>query len=880
MKKLNFAVLLGLLWFIPNVSSFGQGRSTISVNSHWKFQKGNFNPSNIHFESEKWPIIHLPHTWNDKDVLPDGERGYYRGEAWYFKELNISADQDLSNYFIHFEGANQETTLYINGHLVGMHAGGYSAFRFDITAYVKEGKNQIAVKVDNTHNPDIPPLSADFTFFGGIYRDVWLIETAKVHFDMENYGSDGIFIHTPNVSSESAEIKILGAIQAALGQLESNKITLSFKIKHPQKGIIYQNETDLELQSSKKEISWETIHLNTPDLWSPESPTLYQLEATIYQKEVVLDQLNIPFGLRFFHFDPEKGFFLNGKQTKLMGANRHQDYIGQGNALSDELHWSDMKAIKDMGGNFVRLAHYPQDPAILRAADELGLMVWEETPLVNEVTKSKKHDLNSEIMLKEMIRQHYNHPSVIIWGYMNEIYWAHRFIDPEIVDAQTTHSVELAEKLEKIAREEDPYRYTAMALHNYPLYESSEIANIPQIVSWNLYHGWYYDEFEDFGKFMDEQHEKYPDRIHFISEYGAGSDTRLHSLKPEKFDFTIEGHKRFLESFLKQIYTRQYISGATVWNLIDFSSERRIDSNPHLNNKGIMTSERVPKDVYYLFQAYLSNNPILKIAETNWKNRSALSEDGNTAILPIQVYSNLNEVELYHQGKSLGTLKPKDNQATWEVEFKKGINSFTAKNKAGEEILDYIEIDFLPVPIDLSKTNLDRLFINLGSNHSFFDAKGKVTYIQSKPYEKNSWGHIGGAPLYIANKIGTKEDILTTDDFVPLYQTMQEGIDGFKADLPDGDYIIELWMVEPFPKSRKFVDGVESPEHPGGQRIFDIVINDKVIFKNLDLLKEYGYNYPFKEKVKVQLKDGKGLEISFVSKKGKPILSALSIQKQ
>ncbi|MGY6523706.1 MAG: glycoside hydrolase family 2 TIM barrel-domain containing protein [Mongoliitalea sp.] len=877
MKTLKIAVLWGLIVCLPTLMAKGQTRSKESINSHWKFSKGDFEAEKIEKLAPDWPVIHLPHTWNDQDVLPDGQRGYYRGKGYYFKELQQKFDKENHNYYLHFEGANQTTTVFMNGKHVGEHIGGYSAFRFDITDHLEPEYNQLAIVVDNSHNPDIPPLSADFTFFGGIYRDVWLISTSKLHFDMDNYASDGVFIQTPEVSQDQAKLTIKGGIQSNIQNIQD--ISLGLVIKHPNNNIIHESQHPILLQGGRNSFDIKDIAISNPDLWAPDSPFLYSLEAKIYHQGELTDQLNIPFGIRFFHFDPKEGFFLNGQPMKLMGANRHQDFMGMGNALSDEQHWADMKAIKDMGANFVRLAHYPQDPAVLRAADRLGLMIWEETPLVNEVTASEEHDFNSEEMLKEMIRQHYNHPSVIIWGYMNEIYWAHRFIDSAIVDSQTRHTVQLAKKLEKITRQEDPYRYTAMALHNYPLYESSGLSEIPQIVSWNLYHGWYYDNFEDFGKFMDEQHALYPERIHFISEFGAGSDPRLHSTKPEKFDFTMEGHKRFLESYLKQLYERPYISGGAVWNLIDFSSERRIDTNPHLNNKGILTSDRTPKDVYYLFQAYLSDTPVLKIAETNWRHRSALSTDGKTAALPVQIYSNLPAAELIHNGQSLGEKTVTDHHVTWDVVFIEGENIFEAKSPHETIIKDRLEIHFTPVAESLKDAMQTELYVNFGSNHSFFDDKGKVNYIPSRVYDNRGWGHVGGKSLYIANKIGTKEDILTTNEFVPLYQTMQEGIEKFYADMPDGEYVVELWMVEPFPRSRRFVEGIESPKHPGGIRVFDISINGLTVIENLDLLKDFGYNYPVREKFVVNASNNSGIEISFTSKVGRPIISALSIKK-
>lgn len=875
----NFVLLvLGLSVFL---TATAQERTRTSINSLWSFKKQDHLSEKKTPDTSGWEIINLPHTWNAKDVLDDGDRGYYRGKGWYFKKLSTHFDPLQKNYFLNFEGANQYTEVYINGQKAGEHTGGYSAFTIAITNYVNTGsENEILVLVDSSPDPDIPPLSADFTFFGGIYRDVYLVETSKVHFNLLDYGSKGVFVSTPEVNEQKANVSIKGSIRNTLKNNGTYKIQCD--IRNRQGDIIAKSSKSVRIKKNDTLVPFQIadIPVLNPNLWSPNSPYLYKLEIHLADKETILDEEYINFGIRTFSFDADNGFFLNGEPLKLMGANRHQDYPGMGNALGDDRHRSDLRLLKDMGANFIRLAHYPQDPAILEEADRIGMLVWEETPLVNEITLSPQHDDNSEHMLREMIRQHYNHPSIILWGYMNEIYWAHRFIDKNLVDKHTAATVSLAKRLEKVSRTEDPTRYTAMALHKYPLYAESELGKIPQIVGWNLYHGWYYDTYDDFGKFMDMQHQKYPERIHIISEFGAGSDPRFHSLVPERFDFTIEGHKRMMESYLKQISERPFIAGATVWNLIDFSSERRIDPNPHVNNKGIATGDRIPKDIYYLFKAYLSATPYLKIAETNWTKRSSLVSDVLTEnALPVQVYSNLDEVELFNNGKSLGRKKVMDRSAIWNVNFDEGNNRFMAvANHKEETINDLLDIDFIGVPKIISNKDHIDIGINSGSNHSFYDKKGGNTWLVDKKYEKGSWGYLDGAPLYVSKKIGTKEDILTINEFIGLYQTMLQNTSGYQFDVKDGWYEVELFFVEHYPKSRKFVEGVESPKHEGGLRIFDVNVNDHAVYKSLDILKEHGYNYPIRKKIRVRARAGKGVRVALKAIKGKPQISAIRIR--
>ncbi|TRX51182.1 DUF4982 domain-containing protein [Fulvivirga sp. M361] len=876
MKKINF-LFLGVV--VCNLC-FSQPRLTQSINAHWSFFKGDINQAaQQNFDDSDWKVVGLPHTWNDKDVLPDENRGYYRGVGWYRKHLNISKTNLEKRRYLHFEGAGQEVMLYINGSPVGTHVGGYSAFTFDVTDFLVKGDNVLAARVDNTPNPNIAPLSADFTFFGGIYRDVFLIETDQVHFNMLDHGSKGIFVTSSEVNENEAVLQIKGSVDNDTD--ESRKVSVRAIVYDETYKAVSEIEEKIKLTAYSSSSFDLQKKLKDIMLWSPAQPYLYTIEVQLREGDVTKDEVMSRTGFRWFRFDPSKGFFLNGQPLKLMGANRHQDYWGMGNALSNDQHRSDLELLKAMGGIFIRLAHYPQDPAVLDAADELGLLVWEEIPLVNEITLSEEHDQNAEVMLKEMIRQHYNHPSVILWGYMNEIYWAHRFLDEAVVTKHTDATVTLARRLEKVARAEDPSRYTAMALHNYPLYEASGIAEIPMVVGWNLYHGWYYDTYGDFGKFMDEQHKKHPGRVHIISEYGAGSDPRLHSTAPERFDFTVEGQKRFLESFLEQIQERPFIAGASVWNLIDFSSERRIDSNPHLNNKGLATTDRTPKDPYFLFQAALSQKPIIKIAETNWVERSGYPNAGDTTVTqPVQVYSNLPDVELWMNGTSLGTKQIHHSSATWSVPFTHGSHEFratTPSNTSGLNDQLTIHFQYIPTELSLQKNRID-IAINAGCNYSFYDEKGKVNWLPDKAYAKGSWGYIGGEPLYVSKKIGTKEDILTTTDLDPLYQSIRIGSEAYQFDVADGWYEVELFFVENYPRSRRFVEGKESPTHPGGLRQMKVSINDQVLYGNLDLLKTYGYNYPLMKRVKIKAHHSKGIKVSLEALKGETTISAIRIR--
>ena len=582
-------------------------RISYTINDNWRFSG---NAVNRGLADNEWETVNVPHTWNAKDAFDD-EPGYRRGTGWYRRNLQLGANLQNKRIYLYFEGANQVSDVYVNERFVGRHIGGYTAFSFDVTDFIKYGEaNLIAVKVDNSFNADIPPLTADFNFYGGIYRDVWLIAADEVHFKVTDFASSGVQITTPNLSESSGTVNIRGTIENSSANIR--KIEIVNSIIAADGNEVFATTSKLEIKP-KSEANFEqtTKPIANPKLWSPDNPYLYQVKTVIRENGKIRDDVSNPLGFRWFNFDGEKGFSLNGKPVKLRGTNRHQDYAGLGNAVPDSIHIRDMELIKDAGYNFVRLAHYPQDPSVLQAADRLGLMIWEEIPLVNYITISSAFNENSAVMLKEMIRQHRNHPSVIMWGYMNEIYLR---VPKENEMNIRKATVELARELDKQAHLEDASRPTAIAFHGNDIYNTAGLGDIANIVGWNLYSGWYSTVFEDFGKFIDDQHKRFPKRPLIISEYGANGDLRLHSTAPRRFDSTTEYQRMFHESYLAQINARPFIAGTAIWNEFDFGSETRGETIPQLNQKGMFTFDREPKDVHYFYKANLSKEPVLHIA--------------------------------------------------------------------------------------------------------------------------------------------------------------------------------------------------------------------------------------------------------------------------
>lgn len=878
MKK----IIIVLSFFIgahvmTNAQVKPSGRQMISINSGWQFSKGDsssvIQPNR---RTVNWQTVELPHTWNDKDVLADDERGYYQGIAWYKRWLGLVPETD-KRYFLRFEGANQVTEVYVNGKFAGKHIGGYSAFNIDLTPHLSaSGEQYIAVKVDNSFDENIPPLSADFTFFGGIYRPVHLIITGNKHFSMSDYGGPGVYISTPNVTATNADI----SIDYYLKNDSDTPSTLQLQtfVRDGEARLFAEKSTFISLPAFADSIV--TIEINNNrnfKLWSPDHPNMYYVESTLSESGKITDNITQPLGFRWFRFDPDNGFFINGKNVKLMGANRHQDRVPYGNALSNDMHRQDIQLLKDMGANFLRNAHYPQSDEILKSADEMGFVVWEEIPLVNEVTISETHTENAVTMLKEMIKQHYNHPSVIIWAYMNEIYWAHRFKPEEELPARNTYTLELTQKLENIAREMDTYRYTAIAMHNYPLYDESGIGSIPMIAGWNLYHGWYYDEYKDFGIFMDEQRIRYPERIHVISEYGAGSDIRLYSEKPEKFDFTVEEQINFTQALMTQILKRPYIAAAALWNLVDFSSERRVDATPHLNNKGFVTADRKPKDVYYLVRSLLLEESVSILGYPFRDKWVYVAQNPSDSLVPVRMYafSNKKQLSLYVNNKLWNVSDVIDGMAEWNLRLPAGNHVLSLEL---DDAISAKQIQTTLIPFGLKNNNLD-IAVNIGCNYAFIDDRTGLYWLPELEYVLGSFGVIGGEQLYIGNKIGTKEDILSVHEEVPLYQTMRLNPSEFKADVPDGTYEIELLIVDYVRRSRRFADLDKEITYEPGRRVFGISVNDEYVVKELDLGGTYGLNVPNRLRFNYTVSNGEGISVKFHPIKNEPVLSAIRIRK-
>ncbi|WP_159951710.1 glycoside hydrolase family 2 TIM barrel-domain containing protein [Polaribacter septentrionalilitoris] len=864
MIKKNLVLLFLSVAFLANAQ---QVRHIETINESWSFYKGKLKNPFDKASKVSWEKVTIPHSWNTEDILDD-EKGYYRGEAWYKKTMTIPQIHENQQVFLLFEAANQVASLFVNGKKVGKdHIGGYTTFARDITSALKKGANEIAVRVDNSHNDEIVPHSADFSFYGGIYRDIQLIITKPVHFEVANLGANAVFIRTPEVSETSA------------------KVTVQSKLVRPKKGRYYVKQSlfdannnlvkEVKTKSKFHKDVFSSFSVESPKLWSPENPYLYKVVTEIVDKKGnVYDRVENPLGLRWFSFDAKKGFFINGKPTKLIGTNRHQDFLGKANAVSDEIHRNDIKLLKDMGSNFLRIAHYPQDPAILEMCDKLGLVATLEIPFVNKAAANEAGKQNTVNMLKEAIRFNYNHPSIVAWNLGNETTMkAPKTFGEEYIK----HFVSTHEVLAKTIKEEDKTRYSYSVFFREPAYQDRLGIRFTELVGYNKYYGWYVQELEDIDKnlrsLVARSLELNPDKPFILSEYGGGADPRIRSYNPTRFDFSVDYQFLLHKYYMKTILDMPEIVGANVWNYADFQVEHRRDAVPHINSKGLVSATREKKDVYYLYQALLKKTPFLAISSKGWNKRSGISDvkDGTFATQPITIVGNAKDVEVFVNGTSLGKKAFEFSTVTFNIPFVNGQNLIEViSEKDGKILKDVAIIDFNLIPKDLkSNTNkFEELAINVGS-YCYFIETDNMDYLwmPDKAYEKGSFGYVGGEllkhPSKRRNAIGTDVSVKGTDND-PIYQTQRIGIESYKFDVPKGTYELSLSLAE-----------LKSKE----DNEMDILVNNKKVWSNLNLKAEYGGDRGVTKRFLVSVDDENGITIDFKSLKGKTRLSGVKLRK-
>lgn len=867
--------------FFTTIVGTGAFAQTVirSLNDGWAFSE-----DQIH-----WQSINLPHTWNTDAYMT---RDYKQGKFTYKRMLNVPMQNSRNQkkqtnstnmrYFLKLEAASKTSTIYINGKQVGEHRGGYTASVFDLTPYLRKvsehaqkSTNELIITVDNA-DQHVAPISADFTFMGGIYRNVKLITTQQQHFSMTEDGSDGVFVSTSHVSAKKADIDVKCRLRNEDTQAKDCYIVHMLYAPDGKKVSSVKKRIRLEGQQTVM-IQEKFPQLKSPILWSPEHPNLYRVETELQEatkERIVLDSQEHSIGMRWCEFDSKKGFFLNGKPYKLNGMCRHQDWRPYGVAIDDDMQRKDLTMMKEMGCNFVRLAHYPQAESVLEMCDKLGMLVWEEIPVINYVPDDKEFADNAAWNLREMIRQHYNHSSVILWGYMNEILLKARNEYPQQADfdKEIARIQALAERLEKIVHEEDATRHSTMALHGSNDYNKYHIADYSQVIGWNLYQGWYGGDLSGFEHYLADQQKKHPDHPVIVSEWGAGSDLRIHTDKGRTFDFSCEYQQKYIEHYLPVISDTPYILGGSYWNFIDFSSASRGESMPHINNKGVVTAERVKKDVYYYFQAaWRKDMPVLHIATRDWQERETVDSHHQ-----IKVYANAPKVSLVLNGKLVGTQPVANYLALFDVDLQEGINRLEAKATYGrdeQDVIDQTVVNYKAVPTDATK--IKDIAINVGSHCNFQSSKTGMTWVADRAYSEGSWGYLGGKTTT------TQTEIQGTEDG-PLYQTMRDDLDGYRFDVPKGRYELELLFTDTRQKQAQSIyllgKDKEQSDVKASLGGFDILVDGNPIETNFLPGAESGYFNAIRRSYIIQHGQG-GLEVKFQAQNGKTFLSGIRLRR-
>ncbi|MEP4531528.1 MAG: glycoside hydrolase family 2 TIM barrel-domain containing protein [Cyclobacteriaceae bacterium] len=668
-------------------------RKAQNINANWQYLEKPYQSPNEAHKDNDWKEINLPHTWNSHDPV-DMVPGYRRDASWYKRTIQIDQLTSDEVYILYFEGVNIVSDIYVNKVKVGAHVGGYVGFEVPITEALKKGENEIMVRVDNGYNPQvIPSQKSDFVIYGGITRDVWLQKLSRA------YISDVKI--TPEISSqEYGDVKIALSVD---GEIRS-KDKLKIEVFSPQGEKVFGSV--LESQP----LVTAQFKIQNPELWDVSTPNLYSVRATVLDGKKELDVITDRYGYRWFEFKDHGPFYLNGKRLLIRGTHRHEEHAGMGAAMPNELHRKDLEMIKGMGANFVRLGHYPQDPEVYKACDELGLLVWDELPWCRGGVGDDVWKGNTKKLLSEMIDQNYNHPSVILWSLGNEIYWL-----PDFEGGDDTQAINAyLKELNDMAHQLDPTRKTAIRKY----YEGADIVDV---FSPSIWSGWYSGSYQNYEKAISKSLKKYPHFIHM--EYGGSSTVGRHSEQPingegivktddweeavnqvEVRNIAQEGD--WSENYIVDLFdwhlrvseSHDKFVGNAQWAFKDFATPLRPENDiPYINQKGLTDREGNPKDAYYVFKSYWSDEPFIYIESHTWTERSG--PEGK--LRNLSVFSNLEEVELFHNELSLGKRERNVEEfpacgLNWDIDFKEGPNQLKAigYDKQGYKVEDTLIVNY------------------------------------------------------------------------------------------------------------------------------------------------------------------------------------------
>ena len=666
--RLTFSALFAMAVSMQTLAQ----RENILINQDWNFRFSHQVDKN---SSRR---VDLPHTWNAQDAL-SGKPDYKRGIGNYDKKLFIRSEWKGKRLFLRFEGANCVSNVFINGKQIGEHRGGYGAFIFEITDKVNYGKNNtVLVRVNNGEQLDVMPLVGDFNFYGGIYRDVHLLVTEDICISPLDYASPGVYLFQQHVGEKQAAV--LARINLSNGTEHPRQATLRLQVKEGDK-VVYQADKKVTVAPhtsvQPEEMSFTLLN---PRLWNGrEDPFMYQTVITLVKDGKEIDKVEQPLGLRYYATDADRGFFLNGKHLPLHGVCRHQEWAEVGNALRPMHHEEDTRLMLEMGVNAIRLAHYPQATYMYDLMDRNGIVTWAEIPFVGPGGYADKGFVdqpsfreNGKEQLKEMIRQHFNHPSICFWGLFNEL------------KENGDNPLEYIKELNVLAHQEDPTRPTTSASN-----QGGAINFITDNIAWNRYDGWYGATPATLASWLDKTHQAHPEIKIAISEYGAGASIyhqqdSLVQTSPGSWWHPENWQTEYHIQNWKIISERPYVWGSFVWNMFDFGAAHRTEGDrPGINDKGLVTHDRkVKKDAFYFYKANWNPEPMVYIAGRRSVNRVKPVTEG-------QIFSNCAEVTLKVNGQIIKKMQPDGVKVCIfkDIRLKKGENNIEVSAKNGKRVI-------------------------------------------------------------------------------------------------------------------------------------------------------------------------------------------------
>jgi beta-galactosidase len=862
----------------------GPVRQDIALGEGWRFQFGASSPAMAtpDFADGGWQAVSIPHTWNRIGAYEDASYAASnrpvdkdQGIGWYRRHFIAPALTGGKHAFLQFDAASRKASIWINGQHVGDHAGGFSRFRFDVTPFLRPGAdNVLAVQVDSSQpalgssTADILPLTGDFFVPGGLYRPVSLIITNPAHFDMLDAGGPGVYAKVSALSDHSATVRATLRLRGEGGT--ARRLTAVTRLVDAQGKTVASAQTPVVLSAGTASEIEQSLTVTDPHLWQGvASPYLYRLVAELRRGTQVLDRVEQDYGIRQIRIDPDKGLFLNGRHVRLNGVAMHQDSMAHGWALTEQDSESMVAAIRDIGANAIRLAHYQHGEAIHRLADRYGLLLWDEVPYVTDSTVDPDRDRPSEGLranarqqLVEEIRQNFNHPSVAVWSVANEVDFAGAMHN--LMGAGHKVAVDprpLVRELHELAKKEDPTRATTLAtccedMAIMKMGDAPVVADITDVSASNRYFGWYYGTPEMYGPQLDMQHARRPTKPLGISEYGAGAATFMHTDNPEGGAPDSFGARQpeeyqawYHEKNWAVLSARPYLWATFVWNMFDFSSKIRHEGGTtDINTKGLVTYDgKVAKDAYYFYRANWNPAPTVHIVGRRYVDRAYGVND-------VRVYSNAPRTELMLNGRSLGVRADCPQKVcVWSaVRLDAGANRLEARGTYA----DKVQSDAIDWQFDGARRNLYR--IDAGA---LMAATAQAGRYGSDAFFSGGQGltmdeaGFGKPPLHTAIADTPDRDLLVT---------YREGDFHYRLPLDNGTYRVTLHFAE--------------PGEAAGARVFDVTANGAVQLPGFDIAaRAGGARKAIAQSFEVTVTDGQ-LDLGFTPRKGKALVSALSVE--